>query len=214
MAHLPNGLLGGFLGTVGNIEGYMLNGKYVIRSRRKKSTKPPTEKQLACRQKMKIISRFFSAFVSYVQVGFANATSKTSTGYNAAIAYHLKYAIAGQYPDYNVDYEKVRVSEGLMSTKDINAAVTIQDNKLIFTWTPNLTYAHSNDRVMLLAYAPALNEAVYTVCGAKRMSGTDVLILHDDTWKGIAVEIHLSFISENRTQCTNSIYLGQLLTSM
>lgn len=47
MARLINGILGGFVGIVGNLEGYMLNGRQIIRSRRKKTSKPPTEKQLA-----------------------------------------------------------------------------------------------------------------------------------------------------------------------
>ncbi|GAA3936460.1 hypothetical protein GO495_13945 [Chitinophaga oryziterrae] len=58
MARLKNGLLGGITGAIGDIEGYMLNGKYIVRSRRRKSIKPPTEKQLACRKKGESDSRF------------------------------------------------------------------------------------------------------------------------------------------------------------
>jgi hypothetical protein len=64
---------------------------------------------------------------------------------------------------------------------------------------------------MLLGYSPVLNEAAYKLCGEKRSTGTDVLILSDETWKGKTIEIYLSFISENRVKCTNSIYLGALV---
>jgi hypothetical protein len=67
---------------------------------------------------------------------------------------------------------------------------------------------------MLLAYSPALNEAVYTLCGARRITGTDVLRLPDDSWKGKVIEIYLSFVTEDRKLCTNSLYLGQVLTSI
>jgi hypothetical protein len=101
-----------------------------------------------------------------------------------------------------------------MSNEHINAAVILQNNYLVFSWTADLSYEHSSDRVMLLAYAPALNEAVYTLCGAKRMDGRDVLLLPDNTWGEKVIEIYLSFVTENRKQCTNSIYLGQMLTGV
>jgi hypothetical protein len=211
MARLKNGILGGIHGAMGNIEGYLLKGEYIVRSRRKKSTKPPTEKQLACRQKMLIVNNFLGAFIQFIQIGFTfTATNKTYTAYNAAIAYQLKYAVTGQYPNYTIDYKKAQLTEGPMTTDGINAGVTLQDNNLIFTWTADLSYKHSNDHVMLLAYAPALNEATYNLCGAKRSVGNDVLILPDDTWKGKVIETYLSFINESRTQCTNSLYMGQV----
>lgn len=90
-----------------------------------------------------------------------------------------------------------------------NGSVITEGNQLRFTWTPDLTYAHNKDHAILVAYAPSLKEAVYTLCGAKRSVGTDVLILPGD-WKGITIETYLSFKAENSILCTNSIYLGQI----
>ena len=213
MARLKNGILGGIQGVVGNLEGYVRNGEYYIRSRRRKTTKPPSEKQLACRKKLVVVNDFLGSFVPYVQVGFAFAAAgKTCDGYNLATSYHIKNAIAGQYPEYTIDYTKVKLTEGPIDNGNINAAVTLQDNRLIFTWTPDFSYTHSRDRVMLLAYSPALNEAVYTLCGASRITGTDMLVLPDNTWNGTVIEVYFSFVSENRKSCTNSLYLGQILT--
>ena len=215
MARLKNGLLGGITGAIGDIEGYMLNGKYIVRSRRRKSIKPPSEKQLACRKRLAVVSKFISGFIPYVEVGFAYSGAKKGyAGYNAVTGYQIKHALTGQYPDYTIDYTKVRVSEGPMSNENINAAVTLQNNYLVFSWTADLSYQHSSDRVMLLAYAPALDEAIYTLCGAKRMDGRDVLLLPESTWKEKVIEIYFSFVSENRKQCTNSIYLGQVFTGV
>ncbi|GAA3946668.1 hypothetical protein GO495_28605 [Chitinophaga oryziterrae] len=215
MAYLKNGILGGLQGPVGDMVWYMLNGKQIVRSRRGKSAKPPTEKQLACRKRLTMVNDFLSGFIPYVQLGFTyTAEQKGYTGYNAATAYQMKHALTGQYPDYTIDYTKVRVSEGPMSNENINAAVTLQNNYLVFSWTADLSYQHSSDHAMLLAYAPALNEAIYTLCGAKRMDGHDVLLLPDNTWGEKVIEIYFSFVSENREQCTNSIYLGQMLTSV
>jgi hypothetical protein len=212
MARLNNGFLGGFVGIVGNLEGYMLNGRQIIRSRRTKSTKPPTEKQLGWRQKMKQTHEFLRPFADFVKVGFTYVTTgKDPTPYAAAVGYQLKHVFRGEYPNYTIDYAQVRLTEGPISIEGIDAAVTIQDNKLVFTWTPDRSYEHSNDRVMLLGYSPALSEAVYKLCGEKRITGTDVLKLPDETWRGKTIETYLSFISENGIKCTNSIYLGTLI---
>jgi hypothetical protein len=210
MARLKNGILGGFQGTIGGLEGYILNGQYVIRSRRRKSSKPPTLKQLASWQRMRVVNHFLCALDPFVKLGFSNAViDKKYNAYTGAIRHQLKNAVGGQYPDHCIDYEKVRLTEGTLNVQDINTSVSVEDNVLKFTWTPNLSYEHGNDHVMLLAYAPALNQAVYNLCGAKRSAGTEVLVLRD-RWRGEVIETYLSFKAESSMLCANSIYTGQI----
>ena len=209
MARLKNGVLGGFTGVVGALDGYMLNGQYVLRSRRTKSNKPPTEKQLAFQQRMRIVTQFLHPyFTDVVKIGFQYAAEGTTkTANNIASSYLYKNAVKGAYPNYGIDYPNVRFTEGPMSIEGINPAVVADGNQLIFTWTPDKTYQHSTDHVILIAYAPSLEEAVYTLCGAKRSEGRDVLEFPTEDWQGIPIEIWFSFKAENSTLCTNSIYL-------
>jgi hypothetical protein len=211
MARSKQGLLGAIIGAIGNIEGYMLNGKIVYRTRRTKTLKPPSEKQLVSHQKMRLVIRFLGAFIEFVKTGFTYVSrGKDYNAHNAAVSWHLMNAIAGEYPDFTIDYAAVRVTQGPMDTKGINPSAMIKDDKLIFTWTPDLTYLHSHDNVMLLAYAPDLNEAVYKLSGAKRKTGRDELDLSADGWKsGVEMHAYLSFIAENGTKCTNSMYMGR-----
>jgi len=130
---------------------------------------------------------------------------------NIASSYQYKNAITGQYPDYAIDYPNVRFTQGPLSTAGINGSVVSEGHQLRFSWTPDRTYERGSDHVILVAYAPSLKEAEYTLCGAKRNVGTDVLKLPDARWKGIPVETYLAFKAENGILCTNSIYLGQLL---
>lgn len=211
MARLKNGILGGITGKIGNIEGYMLNGQYIVRSCRRKSTKPRTEKQLANQQKFTIVNHFVNSFIDFVLIGFDYAAmGKPQSPHNLAVSYQYKYAVTGQYPDFIIDYSKVRVAEGPINIQHVNASVKSENNHLKFTWVPDLTYSLGNNHVMLLAYAPTLREAVYTLCGAKRSEGTDVLKL-PDSWKGEVIETYLSFREENRMVCANSLYLGQVV---
>lgn len=210
MARLINGFLNGFTGILGNLEGYVVNGQWILRTRRVKSSKPPTEKQLASHQKLRIVNQFLCAFIEFTRTGFTYVTKgKNITAHNAATSWHLKNAIAGEYPNFRIDYAAARVSEGPMETNGINPEATIKEDKLVFTWTPNLTFIHSHDNAMLLAYAPELHEAVYKLSGAKRKTGRDELDLSANGWTtGVEMHVYLSFIAENGTRCTNSMYLG------
>jgi hypothetical protein len=210
MARLKDGLLGGITGAIGNLEGYMFRGQLIYRSRRIKSTKPPTEKQLACRQKMRIVKKFTGVFTDFLKTGFAYAAiGKTCSAIDAAVGWQIKNAITGEYPNFTIDYPMVKVAVGPINIQGTHATATIEDDKLTFTWTPDYGYPHANDRVMLLAYSPVLNEAVYNLLGKKRITGTDQLILPVNTWgKDVVVETYLAFIAENGMSCSDSIYTG------
>lgn len=114
MARLKKGLLHGFTGAIGSIEGYELKGQYILRSRRSPSNKPPTIKQLASRQKMRLVSNLLKCFAEFVNLGFAGvAEGQTFTAYNAAVAYQLMHLVPtpcsclhlaiGTHKNYNTD---------------------------------------------------------------------------------------------------------------
>lgn len=210
MARLKKGLLNGFIGAVGPIEGYELNGQYIIRSRRGKSVKPPSQKQLECRLKMKLVNNLLSKMADFVKVGFAaNAEGQTYTAYNAAVAHNIQHAITGDYPGYEIDYSQIRISTGTIGILGLAPTVSLQGNSLYFTWTASTVYPCSTDHVMLLAYAPALNQAVYNLCGAKRREGEGALPLPTG-WQEVSIVIYIAFRAENTGQCSNSVYLGKI----
>lgn len=208
MARLEKGLLNGLSGILGNAVGYEMNGQYILRSRPKKSTKPPSEKQLASRERMRIVNGVLNRLTEFVKLGFAEtAKHQTFTAYNAAVAYQLKHAITGDYPNYEIDFSKLRVTEGEINTHGLNPSVSLQDDMLLFSWTPSTGYPASTEHVMLLAYAPAIEQSVYNLCGAKRRTGQDSLKLPEG-WQQQRIETYLAFRSETNSQCSNSIYLG------
>lgn len=211
MARLKKGLLNGIYGAIGNIEGYELNGQYIIRSRRSKRLKPSSEKQLACMEKMRIINGLLSRFSEFVKLGFAEtAKDKTFTAYNAAVAYQLTHAIAGNYPNYEIDYSKLRLTEGPINMEGLNPSVSIEGDGLLFNWTSTPNYPDSTDHVMLLAYTPELKQAVYNLCGAKRRTGQDLLELPKG-WQQQRIETYMAFRGESNGLYGNSIYTGSLI---
>jgi len=210
MARLKKGLLNGFSGAIGNLEGYEYNGQYIIRSRRPKRLKAPSEKQLACMEKMRIINELLGRLTEFVKTGFAEtAKDQVFTAYNAAVAYQLKHAITGTYPNYEIDYSKLRLAEGPINTEGLSPSASLKGDALLFSWTPAIHYPNSTDHVMLLAYAPALKHAVYNLCGAKRRTGQETLEL-PEAWRGQRIETYIAFRGESNGRCSNSIYIDSL----
>jgi hypothetical protein len=209
MARLKKGLLSAFSGAVGAVEGYELNGQLIIRSKRSKPSKPPTLKQLGCRYKMKLVNEVLAPCAEFIKIGYARtAKSQTFNPYNAAVAYQIKHAIVGEYPNYEIDPGKVRLAEGSINTEGLAPSVSVQDNILVFTWTPADGYPRSTDHVMLLVYVPVLKQAVYNLCGAKRRTGQETLIVPEE-WQQQEMLCYMAFRSEYDTLCGDSIYVGK-----
>lgn len=159
-------------------------------------------------EKMRIINGLLSRFSEFIKLGFAEtAKDQAFTAYNAAVAYQLTHAIAGNYPNYEIDYSKLRLTEGPINTEGLSASVSIEGDGLLFSWTPAPNYPNSTDHAMLLAYAPELKQAVYNLCGAKRRAGQEMLELPKD-WRQQRIETYMAFRGESNGQYSNSIYTG------
>jgi hypothetical protein len=156
---------------------------------------------------MAIVNRLLSTFSDFVRVGFAGAAvGQTYNAYNVAVAYQFKHAVTGQYPNYQIDYAKLLVTSGPLCTEGINPAVIRTGNQLAFTWSYDPGQERGTDHVMLLAYCLESNQTTYNLCGAKRYTETETLILPGDAWQGKPVETYISLREENGVKCMNSIY--------
>ncbi|MDR6783293.1 hypothetical protein ABIE26_000219 [Pedobacter africanus] len=211
MAKLNNGIFGAISGKIGNIEGYIRKGQPLIRLKKRKSNIPPSLKQLAVRQKMKVVNTFIGSMTEFVAAGFGlAAANETYTANNAAKSNQLLNAIQGEYPDYSIDYSKVRLTEGILPMAD-DPQVTTLANGLLFTWgfDVNEGYYYQRQQVMLLAYAPAINKSFYTVSGARRITGAETMELPHEL-SGQVLECYISFVADDRKAISNSVYVGQI----
>src|ERR1039457_452575 len=119
MARIPHGILGDFIGTAGNISGYMRNGANFIRSKRRRSTKPMSLNRLAQQQKIKVCNEFTGPFSGS---GIFNKTfpayGSSATGYNRATSSLMNLAVVGNYPDTAIAYPLVLISQGPLPPAD------------------------------------------------------------------------------------------------
>ena len=202
---------GNIIGNVGNLNYYMKNGVNMVRKRRAKNNKPSTGGQLVNQEKFKMANRFLNPLVEFVKTGYADVSrSKLTSPQNLVISEITKGAIFGVMPDLYLDFEKIKVCNGVLRAP-WNAKVRLLDGELQFTWDVlNYGWPVASERVMLLAYAPECDEAIYNLAGAQHQDGKDVLKL-DLSWKGLKIETYMAFRAENGLQVSDSVYTGSIL---
>ncbi|MGH2565569.1 MAG: DUF6266 family protein, partial [Ginsengibacter sp.] len=210
-ASIPNGILGKFTGTAGNVTGYMRYGKNFVRSRRRKSNKPMGPKRLAQQQKITVCNSFTSAFTG---TGFFNVTFPSygggGSGYNRATSALMNQAVTGSYPGAALYWPKVLISKGLLPQAEHPGTAPHVDGTIFFSWTDNTGTgtAKADDKAVLVAYCPTLQQAVFSAAGAYRADCMATLTA--SIFKGHTVETWIGFVSNNERDAADSVYTGSI----
>jgi hypothetical protein len=210
MARLVNGVFGGISGKAGDFEGFIRNGIAYVRARRRKTTKAPTEKVLANRRNMAIVTDFLTTMTPFVRVGFSlKAHGQTFSAFDAAKSYHMLHALEGDYPNASIRYSAVLLCEGNMP-KPLNPVVSPLPDGLQFSWDPSsgLNSYEQIAQTMLLVHSPDLNKSFYRIGGAGRLEGQDKLILPEES-RGLQLQAYMAFVGFDRLRISNSVYLGE-----
>ena len=99
------------------------------------------------------------------------------------------------------------VSYGNLSLSDNIQMELIENDQLSITWNPEiLNGQNAEDQIMMLAYNIEKKDSTGTASGQFRKTGRDTLDL-----KGIVdgtIHIYVAFISVDRENQSNSVYLG------
>jgi len=211
MAIVISGPYVGFSGTIDGLTFYQLpDGRTVVKIKNSPSETPPTEKQLAVKKDTQLFSKLLKPLRGFVLVGFElEAKIQKLNPNNAMVKTNRKNSIEGTYPNRSVNCSKILMTKGSLPSAE-NVAAEMNDSGLTFSWSteikPRMT--HHSDQVMMLAYFPERKEARYMTAGAQRLTGTDFLPL-DGIKKGCTAEVYLSFVSGDRKNIADSIYVGQ-----
>lgn len=210
MGIINKGILGGFKGTVGNVVGGSWKGIDYIKSLPTISSTSPTPAQLEQRARFKTVVDFLKPIMPFINISFHNLAVKM-TGFNKAFSVNYKNALMGTYPNFSINYSLAIVSSGdLPNVLAPIATAQTGNSNVKFDWTNNAGVGTSNDddKVMLVIYCPALQQAIYTTASALRSAGT--ASLDCSQFSGKAVETWISVASANGTDTAQSIYTGQV----
>ncbi|MBB2147568.1 DUF6266 family protein [Pedobacter gandavensis] len=210
MGSLKNGLFGGFHGRVGNLVGYELNGKSIIRTIGH-STKPLSPARKVNCDRMTIVNKFLREIQVFIKLGFKLKVVGTDRNYyNEAVSYNKKHAVSGVYPNAIMDYSNAMVSMGTL-LKAEKPQIKLIETAIEFSWEvpADLPWRNTNDRAMLLLYWPDQNKHTYCLSGSHRKEGKHRLEI-DPSLVNERVEAYISFINDDTTEISDSVYAGSI----
>ncbi|WP_316819809.1 DUF6266 family protein [Pedobacter gandavensis] len=207
MAILKNGRN---LGKLGDTTTYVLNGKIVTRLIGR-SNKPISLPQKRVRLKTRLLSKFLNPIKEFIQVGYEEEGRRLALhAQNPAFAYNWRHGFKGEFPKISLDYRKILLTFGSMPVPK-GVQVVVDRDGLLFSWDlqENVAGTHWSDQVMLMAYFPKLNKAIYLTAGTSRYKGKDLLSIFDIDHGEIA-ETYIAFIANDRKSISNSVYTGKV----
>lgn len=205
-----NSITGTAVGKISKAIFYRLNGQDVVRGIGDKK-KFKSKKVFAQHDSMRLLMNFFSKIKPFIRVGFKNEATGTIRNYhNLATAYNRIHAVTFEDDVPFIRYDKVLLSRG-PALPPQQASVSTSPEGLTFSWEimPDLPWSTNQDQTMTLAWFPDMNEALFNLGGAARLSGTDHLNI-PPALLSERMEIYLAFVSADRESISNSIYLGTI----
>ncbi|SEL09645.1 DUF6266 family protein [Parapedobacter koreensis] len=197
-----------FSGRLGDMVGCMGPSGFYVRSRPRKSTKPPTIRQLETRARMALVAKFLNPIRELISLGFASQQDRRSKAgaFGRATAHALRKAVAGTYPDLSIDPGEVLLSRGGLAGLG-KPALAVAEPSLTVTWVPytDRMRAFADDTVYAVAYhadAGALATGIAT-----RGSGTVNIDISGER-AGSELLVYVCVAERDHREFSNSQFLG------
>lgn len=211
MGKANQGVFGSFTGKVGNVVGRVRQGQQVYCIYQPNVGNPQTPAQQANRMKITLLSRLGSLLLLAIQDGFKQLDGyEKGSPYSAFVGYNCKVAqpLTGVYPNLEIDYPKVAVSEGSLMNP-FNCQGTADNLNIDLTWADNsgMSNALATDQVNVACLNKTKNTAMYFPGLAKR-SERAAQATCPASWSGDDVEVWAFFARENDTMMSKTIYIG------
>lgn len=207
MGRINTGILGPFTGNVGTVVGSSWKGIPYIKARpvRKKAAGPA---EMANRNKFAMAQNWLQPVTGFVRQGFKNYTLRVE-GFLAAKSWMLRNSFEGTGEELSINPALVKLSHGTLPLSNHIRVEKKNVDEFHFSWDTDLTENnHGKDQVMVLAYDIDHQYAVMLTTGQFREIGKDKLTV--DRLKGKNYHVYLAFVSADRNDQSDSVYLGKI----
>lgn len=211
MGTIVHGANGGFKGKAGSVIGSSWKSINYIKGLYKKRSKPSSEQQMVQQEKFKTLMRFLLPINVFLQIGFGRKNMEKVTPINAAFQFNLKNSIRGTYPNFELDYAKVSISDGTLYGAG-TLGVLYTAGELSFTWDTGVSEnfkTYGDDLVYVLAYHPEKDEFMSTPNPGTRANGEINFIVSDHLQTG-SVHTWIFLSNRSKTRVSKSVYLGEV----
>lgn len=211
MGTINQGITGGFSGKVGTVIGGSWNGVDYMRGIPAHMDNPKTVAQQNQRAKMTTIVRFLRPMTEFLRIGFKKQAVKMSA-FNAATSWNLAHALNGAYPEFEIDYSQVMVSQGKLPGAQSPQVSYAGNGRLTFIWEDNSMDkgALPDDRVLLLVVDPEIGQVETIMGGNLRMDGSQEIILPPH-FSGMEVQCYIAFRNAKQTEISDSRWAGSVV---
>ena len=207
------GVFGTFNGKVGSVVGCRWKGLKIVKNFPEKSSKPKTQPQLSQTSKFGLVGSFLKTTAGLISVGY-QGVSGAVTPWNIALKYHLNEAVTGTYPNFQLNYEQVRLSldGGLMNPAPDAKAVALADTMVKVSWKVDANANKSTqptDKAYILMYNPAKKKSL-SVTGNVLRSGLSIDLPMPGYFTGDVLYGWLFFVSADGKTVSETQYLGSV----
>jgi len=211
MGKLKIGAMGTNIGKIGNTVSYPLNGEIITRMIGVRTGSSVLQNEV--QERTALLNEFKKPIDEFIRIGL-KINPKRKKGwswYNDFMSINNPQAIAGIYPDLEINYEKIVLAKGNIPVP-LNSKVTLNNSILNFSWEADLEIKGTDegDQIMCIAYFPEILQAFTVLSGAKRGAEEQTIQLPSFTRK-MVIETYMCFISDDRKRISNSLYTGQLI---
>lgn len=206
MARLPQGILGGVLGKVGNVVGSSWKGIPILKSRPLSVANPRTTAQVAQRTKMANVVAFAQPILSAIIKPLNDRFAQQSSGYNDFVSRNI-HLFEGKSPTPARD---LKISVGKMAA--VNPSGLSQgalDTEMDFFFPTTLTdaFASVDDLAYIVAKNLATGEIAANAGLVKRSAGEITVAFSEKITGTDEFQAWLSFRRLDGTVVSNTGYL-------
>lgn len=200
----------GLSGTIGDKVYYQRNGISYSRSKPMTRKDSRTPAQLVQREKFSVILRFLKPLKEFIRIGF-RSKAKNMSEFNYATSFLYKNALTRDYPDFSVDYSRVRLSAGKLAAAIEPKITLLTGYEIEFTWQvhPWEADCYRDDRAMIVVHNIEKQEAIVITNGNLRESMHQLVTL-PETYKGDEIVCYLAFRDDGKKNVSDSQYVGCL----
>lgn len=125
------------------------------------------------------------------------------------MAYNIKNALTGTYPNIAIDYPNALVSMGNLPSALNQVASSTVAGTVTFNWDDNTGEigSSSGNKTLLVVYNPSQHQAVTVNELAQRADGTQTVTV-PSSFSGDLVQCYLAFITKDSQTLSNSAFAG------
>lgn len=197
-----------FKGKLDNTVGQKSFGGYSLR-KKVNPRNPRTIKQLTQRAKIKLIATFAGCLKGIINKTFKNSKR---TSFSEFINKNFETCFAGSYPNFEIQYDAVKVSQGPIQLPG-NPSASVDGGNISVSWTDNtvadIPECQSEDKVNVVVYNSAQEQTICALSGAKR-SDNQTTVSIPAHWSGDNVEVWFCMSQPDTNRWGDSTYLGSL----